>query len=307
MSTQHHRELGEEAEGQHGLFTRSAAKALGISNTAVTERASAGRYRRILPGVYALSGSPESLRQRIAAAVLSLPALAAVSHQTAAEMWGLTDRRIRTIEVVTPRWDRVHRDDIVVHESLDLIADDVIELDGIPVTSPVRTVVDLGASNRWIVELALEQGIRRDLFDLTEVESFVARVARRGRRGVGVIRPLLEQRRRWDSATDSPLEDRFRKLIGDAGLPAPKCQHTVRDQKGRFICRADFAYLDARLLIELDSEAHHLDRLTFRRDRSKQNQATVLGWTFLRYTWWDLEEDPLRVVAEVRSALGPDS
>lgn len=57
-------------------------------------------------------------------------------------------------------------------------------------------------------------------------------------------------------------------------------------------------------MIELDSEAHHLDRLAFRRDRSKQNAAITLGWTVLRYTWWDLEEEPHRVIAELRSALG---
>ena len=58
-----------------------------------------------------------------------------------------------------------------------------------------------------------------------------------------------------------------------------------------------------RLLIELDSEAHHLDRIAFRRDRSKQNRATVLGWTVLRYTWWDLREQPWQVISEVRTAL----
>jgi very-short-patch-repair endonuclease len=210
-------------------------------------------------------------------------------------------------EVVTTRWDRVRRPDVTVHESLDLIAEDVIELDGLAVTAPARTVVDLGASNRWLVESALEQGIRADRFTLGEVEAFMHRVARRGRRGVGVIRPLLEARRRWDTVTESALEDEFRKLIVEGELPDPVPQFVVHDDSGRFVCRADFAYPSARLLIELDSEAHHMDRLSFRRDRSKQNRSAVLGWTTLRYTWWDLQDEPWRVWNEIRSALNSAS
>jgi very-short-patch-repair endonuclease len=303
MHNDTHLRLGERAARRHGVFTLRDAKDLGIPDRSVRNRSAVGRYRRVEPGVYAFVGSPESQLREIAAAVLSFPDLAAASHQTAAELWGLTRRGIRTPEVVTTRWDRVHRPGLRVHESLDLLPEDVMERNAIPITSPVRTVVDLGASNKWVVEAALEEGVRRGLFGLRDVEEFVARVGRRGRRGVGVIRPLLRARRRWDKVTESALEDRFRKLVTEAGLPDPKPQFEVRDVHDGFVCRADFAYPAARVLIELDSEAHHLDRLAFRRDRSKQNRAVVLGWTVLRYTWWDLSDRPYDVAAEVRSLL----
>jgi hypothetical protein len=304
MSNEPHRRLGDLAADQHGVFTRCEARALGVSDRSIDSRTEAGRYTRIEPGVYRIAGAPETLMQQIAAVAASFPALAAVSHQTAAELWGMTSRGIRTIEIVTTRWDRVRRDGVAVHESLDLIPADVVDRHGVAITSPVRTVVDLGASNRWVVESALEAGIRRDLFTLSDVEAFVARVARRGRRGVGVIRPLIEARREWDDATESVLEDRFRRLMVDAGIANPQPQYVVRDSAGSFVLRADFAYPAARVLIELDSEAHHLDRLTFRRDRSKQNRATMLGWVVLRYTWWDVVEQPGRVCSEVRNAIG---
>jgi very-short-patch-repair endonuclease len=305
MKSESHRRLANEAARSHGVFSLEQARALGIADRSVSKRAAAGRYFRLNPGVYAIGGTPDTMSRRIAAAVVSFPALAAVSHQTAAELWGMTNRGIRAIEIVTTRWDRVRRDSVKVHESLDLLPEDVVDLDGIPITTPVRTVVDLGASNRWIVERALEEGIRRDLFTLEDVEGFVARVAKRGRRGVGVIRPLLAARRRWDTVTESALEDEFRKLLTDGGLPMPEPQYTVRDESGDLVCRADFAYPSARVLIELDSEAHHLDRVTFRRDRSKQNAAATLGWTVLRYTWWDLTEEPARVCREIESILSP--
>ena len=303
MKEQRHSRLGAFAAEQYGVFSRRAARELNFPDSTITDGVAAGRYRRVEPGVYAISGSPESLRQRMAAAVMSLPALAAVSHATAAELWGLTDRGISRIEIVTTRWDRVRRNGVVVHESLDLIDDDVTQREGLAITTPVRTIVDLGATNRWIVESALEQGIRQGLFTILEVEALVSRVAKRGRRGVGVVRPLIETRRRWDTATESALEDEFRTLLADAGFPQPQPQYVLRDSRDTFVCRADFAYVDAQVLIELDSEAHHLDRLSFRRDRSKQNRAIVLGWTVLRYTWWDIQDDPYRVLDEVRTTL----
>ena len=303
MTSQNNRELEEGAAQRHGVFSRTDARQSGVTEPTLAYRTSTGRYIRLHPGVFAIAGSPQSVRQRIISAVLSFPALAAASHQTAAEMWGLTQRGITTVEIVTTRWDRVHRPDVKVHESLDLLDQDVVELDGIPVTTPVRTIVDLGASNRWIVESALEQGIRRGLFTLSQVEELVARVGRRGRRGVGVIRPLLDARRQWDTATESALEDEFRKTLSKRGLPVPQTQFVVRNSSGRFVCRADFAYPAERILIELDSEAHHLDRIAFRRDRSKQNSAVMLGWTVLRYTWWDVQDRSEQMCLEIHTAL----
>ena len=300
-------ELGLLAAGQQGVFARDEAVAAGLSRDQLHERVKRGQYTRLYPGVYAIAGAPRTVRQLLAGVAKSFPHLAAISHQTAAEMWGLTRRGIRVFEVVTTRWDRVPRPGIRVHESLDLIDVDVVELDGIPVTTAARTVVDLGASHRWSVESALEEGIRRGLFSLDEVESFGRRVARRGRRGVGVIRPLLESRSRWDSVTESALEDRFRSLIAAWGLPEPVLQHEIRQDDGLFVSRVDFAYPHCGLAIELDSEAHHMDRLTFRGDRRKQNQASVLGWTVLRYTWWDLQERVAEVEQEIRAALRASS
>ena len=92
-------------------------------------------------------------------------------------------------------------------------------------------------------------------------------------------------------------------MIEEWDLPRPRLQYEVRDGADRFICRADFAYPKQHVLIELDSEAHHLDRITFRRDRNKQNRAAVVGWTVLRYTWWDVVEAPARVYSEIQAAL----
>lgn len=166
-------------------------------------------------------------------AVLTVGGDAAASHQTAAELWGLTDRCAGRIDVVVERWDRVHRS-FAVHESRDLEKADIERTEGIPVTSPPRTVVDLGATAPWLVESALETGIRRGLMTLTDVESFVARVGRRGRQGVGVIRPFIEARRRWDGNTESQLEDLFLRVVTGAGIPEPEANLWLTTAKDSF-------------------------------------------------------------------------
>ena len=249
-----------------------------------------------------IAGCPPSWEQDVMVAVAAGGDTALASHQSAAFLWELTDLRPDRIEIVMPRWDRSRRG-FVVHESKDLAPEDADLVAGIPVTSAVRTVVDLGATAPWLVEVALERGIRRKSFTLAEVSAFVCRVGRRGRRGVGTIRPLLEQRAQWDSATESELEDLFRKAWSTPERPEPYPQYRIEDVGGSFVCRADFAFPDSKLRVELDSEAYHMDRPTFRKDRSVQNRTELLGWRTLRYTWWDLTTRPAEVVREVARAL----
>jgi hypothetical protein len=293
--------IAQIAAGQHSVFSLDQATAAGMTRKRMRHLIDRGVYVRVAREVFAVGGSPVTWKRAVMIAVLTVGEDAAASHQTAAELWGLTGFRSGEIDVVVERWDRVHRG-FSVHESRDLVDTDIELTGGIPVTSPARTVVDLGATAPWLVESALETGVRKGLITLADVELFVARVARRGRQGVGVIRPFIEARRRWDASTESQLEDLFLRVITAAGIPEPEAQFVVNSDEG-FVCRADFAYPRHQLLIELDSEAHHMDRLTFRRDRDKQNRAELLGWRFLRYTWFDLTERPDTVENQLRRAL----
>lgn len=243
-------------------------------------------------------------------AVTSAGDMALASHQTAAYLHRLIDRWPHEVEIVMPRWDRSDQS-FVVHESLDLMDEDSTLVGAIPTTSPVRSVVDLGASAPWLVESALDTGLRARQFTLRDVAEFVDRVGRRGRRGVGVIRPLLEARLLWEGITESELEDLFRRAWGDV-QPQPTAQYVIRTNEGRFLCRADFAFVEHRLRIELDSLAFHMDRPTFLKDRRIQNQTELVGWKTLRYTWLDLTGRPQEVVDEIlavlatREAVQPD-
>jgi very-short-patch-repair endonuclease len=253
-------------------------------------------------GAYLLAGCPPTWHQSVMLAVTAAGPAALASHQTAAFLHGLVDEQPEEVEVVMPRWDRSLRG-FVVHESTDLTPEDRALVGPIPTTAAARTVVDLGASARHLVGRALDRGLRTGAFTLGDVAGVVARVGRRGRRGVGVIRPLLAERLRWAGIAESDLEDLFRRVWARADREQPIAQWVIADEAGRFVCRSDFAFPAARLRIELDSEAFHMDQSSFRRDRAVQNRTELLGWRTLRYTWWDLTTRGNGVVMEICRAL----
>ena len=295
--------LSRIASKQHGVFTREQALTSDLSLHRIQHRLDRGQYLSLGSGAYLVAGTPNTWHRRVSAAVQSTGSDAAASHQTAAELLGLTSLRGKHVEVITPRWTREHRD-FTVHESRDLIPEDVVIVDGMPTPVPARTIVDLGATARlWLIVSCLDTGLRKAIVTLDEVEGFIARVARKGRRGVGVVRPLIRERRQWAGKTESELEDAFRRLVMLASLPLPVAQFEVVDRFGDFVSRADFAYPEARILIELDGEAYHMDPETFQRDRDKQNRAELLGWRVLRYTWRDVIERRRVVEQQLRSVL----
>jgi hypothetical protein len=255
-------------------------------------------YERLHPGVFGIAGSPEQWHQAVIAAVFSATEPAAASHRTAAYLWGMTDRRPGTIEIVARRHLRVKRHDHQVRESKDLRSSDIVIVDGIPTTAAVRTIVDLGASAPpGFVERCLDTALRKELFDIWGVQRFIMRVARKGRNGIGTIRPLVEERLTWQGITESDLEDLLRRVVASTPVPMPDTQHVVSDTNGRFVGRYDFAYPTRFSIIETDSEGYHMDPVAFQRDRDKQNRAQMLGWTVYRVTWRQLIDDPESVRA----------
>jgi predicted transcriptional regulator of viral defense system len=296
--------LNQIARDQRGIFTLAQAEACGLARRTLSGRAARGMYEEIHPGVYGLAGSATNWSRQVVAAVLSATFPSAASHKTAAYLWEMTDRRPDFIEIVTTRHLRVKRLPFVVHESGDLTETDIQLVDGIATTSPARTLVDLGASARiGTVARCFDTALRAKLVTTGQVDELVRRVARKGRTGVGTIRPLLEERMRWQSQTESALEDRFRALVDRAGLPTPASQYELTGHDDGFIGRYDFAYIECKALVELDSERFHMDPEAFQRDREKQTRAQLLGWTVYRFTWRDLTDRPEMVLDVLASML----
>lgn len=296
------RRIAHLASSQHGLVTRTQLWELGLSHSTIDRRLESGRLDTVYPEVYLIGGSARNRVQEMLGAVLSMGRGAALSHLSAAAMWGMLSEP-RQIHLATPR-PRWKERPFVVHRSTDLGPHYVTEVEGIPVTTPARTVVDLGAVvGRRTVGLAFDAALRARLTTLGDVQDVLNRVARRGRVGVGHARTVLEERRAWQADTESVLEDLFRQILSDAGLPPPRPQVRIRDSIGRVVARADFAYPGQRLAIELDGFRYHSDPDAFVNDRVRQNALLSTGYRLLRYTARDLRLQPARVAAEVSRLL----
>jgi hypothetical protein len=151
----------------------------------------------------------------------------------------------------------------------------------------------------WILDRALSSGA----VDLEVLAALFSTIGRRGKPGTTRIRRLLDKRGADYQPPDTVLEQRLLDLILGAGLTRPTPQFRppwLVPTSGR----VDFAYPKKRLIIEGDSRKWHLLMDSFQTDRHRDNQAQLAGWRILRFTWRDITEDPLMVVAMIRAALG---
>lgn len=226
---------------------------------------------------------------------------AVASHRTAAAPWGIDGFRQGVPELSVPYPAAYRRAGTRTHRSSDLHLTSSTTRSNIPVTSVERTLLDLGAvvPGRQ-VHLALEDARRRKLTDWDQLLSALVTHAKKGRRGVGVLRSILDQHAGEVAVTDSGFERLVATALVQAGLPRPVLQHEVRIRGRRY--RIDLAYPDPRLAIELDGSVH-LRRDVWEADHARQNALMLSGWTVLRFTWRDYLDHRSRLVTEVRSAL----
>ncbi len=230
------------------------------------------------------------------AAVLAAGPDAVLSHRSAATHWGLLSLTGQPINVTSPRGIRP-RSGLVVHRSR-LPRDETATLDGIPVTTVPRTLLDLAATTpRRALEQALGQAERRQLTDPLSLPDLVERYP--GRRGLATLRTALAER--TSDVSRSELEEDFFPFIAHEGLPEPE-RNVALHLGDRFI-EADCLWREQRLIVELDGRATHDTADAFHRDRARDRAAFVAGWTTIRVTWRDLHIEPGLLAADLRAAL----
>jgi hypothetical protein len=280
----------------HGVITWHEAQALGVSPGQVQSWQRAGRLTRPAPQVYVVAGTPDTWHQRARVATGSGAAWA--SHRTAAGLWQLDGFDRRTIEVVTVRGRRRKRRAWRVHESRTLRGVDLAVANGIPVTTVVRTVLDLpGVAHPHLAGKALDHACRSDPSVLDAVISRHRELPVRGRRGAALMSAMLAERV-GTAVTDSDFETVTRRLVLSVGLPEPASQHEVRD--GDFVAYLDLAWPDIRWFVECDSLAHHFGKAPHEWDRARRRHLKRLGWDSVEVTYDDVTKRAGRTGAELR-------
>jgi very-short-patch-repair endonuclease len=296
-------QLASLAVRQHAHLSDVQALDLGLTPRMRASRLRAGRLVRAAPGVLRMPGAPLTYQAVLMSAVLAAGTDAVVSHRSAAALWTFDGFRPGVVEVTVPRGHWHRPSGAVAHESTDLDRTSHRRVDGIPVTAPDRTILDIAlrTSDRRLVA-AIDSARRRSLTSWDGLTATLLRHARRGRPGVARLRRVIAGHVSQAEVTDSIFESLVLSLLREHGLPDPVLHHRVLSPRGELIAEVDLAYPLRRIAIELDGLVH-LDRDVWERDRPRQNRLELLGWTVLRFSWRTLVERPEVIVAEVSAAL----
>ncbi|MCC5952097.1 MAG: DUF559 domain-containing protein [Acidimicrobiia bacterium] len=291
------------AASQHGVVTLEQIRVAGLAPHRLRRALTTGHLTRASRGVYVMTGSPASVARHQVAACLATTQPAGISHRAAARRWGV---RLTGPDLELSTVGRQTLPGVLVHRAPDLIHGDIRWVDGVPITTPARTLVDLGAvCHDSTVAEALEKLLMERATTLDAVRHCLARVRRSGRPGVAAIDAALGTRALGDARAESVLEARFAELCRDAGLPSPDYQVTIEVASQRF--RVDFAYLRYRVIIEIDGFAHHGGRASFHADRRRDQLLAAHGWLVLRFTARDLDDGPDHVISVLAQTLASRS
>jgi Protein of unknown function (DUF559) len=274
------------ANQQHGVVTRGQLLELGFSPDAIKHRIWKGRLHPVWRGVYAV-GRPELGRHGMwMAAVLSCGSRAVLSHLSAAALWKIGAEESGQMEVSVPAPADPSGRAIIVHRRSGLNSEQVTRSHGIPVTTPVCTLIDLAPR---LSGDALEAAVNEaDKCDLVHHETLCAELGGfPPRPGVGILKRVLD--RRTFALTDSQLERRFLPLARSAGLPPPQTGEWVNGFK------VDFYWPDLGLVVETDGLRYHRTPAQQSRDRVRDQAHTAAGLTTLRFTHAQVAYEPRHV------------
>jgi len=277
------------ADRQHGVVGLRQLCEMGLSASGVRKRVARGNLHRIHRAVYAVGRSQLTGRGHWMAAVLACGPSAALSHRSAAGLWGLRSDHRRKTDISLPSPSARAKRTIEVHRSITLTTEDVTTVDGIPCTTIARTLVDLGdLVNRRAVERAVEQADVLRLFDLHEVQAAIERAG--PKRGTGLLLSVLDDLS-GPTLTASDLEEAFLALCREAALPTPEVNVWMTLPDGT-PAKIDFLWRAERLAVETDGGPFHRTRQSRERDAKRDQLLRVMAFEPVRFTDRQVARDP---------------
>lgn len=274
-------------------FTRTQARAVGISDTALQSR----QLKRLFKGVYILNSVEMTFRLWLLAALLAMPPNSVISHVTALRLYGFSvgDEDEEPLHVSTRSVTHTRREGITAHQRQARISSTFIH--GVEVTSPLRTLIDI-ATKVNLVELiqAIEFMIHRGHATLGDLNDYAHRHHLHGVQKVRRILVLVREE------SESPMETFVRLMLVFARLPEPAGNMNLYDDVGTFLARGDLVYAAYFVLVEYDGQHHERTASQRRKDIHRRERLEAAGWTVIVVTSGDLTR-PHSIVRRVHQAL----
>jgi very-short-patch-repair endonuclease/predicted transcriptional regulator of viral defense system len=282
------------AERQGGVVALWQLLGIGVSRSTVKRWIAGGRLHPIHAGVYALGHRAIGWKGRLAGGVIACGPDAVLGFRSAAAWSEVLPSERATVDVIAP--GRHRRRGIQAHVMI-LDPRECTEREGIRITTVARTLLDLAevVPQRRLAK-ALENAERLRLFDLAAVHDVLQKNP--GRHGQRPLRALLSQYTPVP-LTRSELEEAFWELLKVEGLPLPATNALAAG-----IYEVDALWERQRLVVELDSWEYHGARAAFERDRDRDIELRLAGYTPIRVTAWRLTRDRERLVRQLTALLG---
>ncbi|WP_083913111.1 hypothetical protein [Nocardia concava] len=180
-----------------------------------------------------------------------------------------------------------------------IAADEWCEVDGLRVTTPVRTAFDI--ARRYPRDMAvplLDSLCATTGLDPASVLDFAA--SHLGERGTARLRAIIEL---VDAGAASPQESRTRLFLIDNGFPTPETQIDVYDDQGRFVARLDMGWRDLQIALEYDGAQHWTSPKQFTRDVDRLAALESLNWLVIRVTATHLHTRPHLIRTRLHNAF----
>lgn len=287
------------ARRQHGVFTLGQTASSGYSRATVRRRLETRAWVELAPRVYrvALAGDVDWIA-RTMAATLSVDGVAC--RRSALALFGLFGhppepevlvvREARTAARLPQRSTNV------------LPPTDLTVVDGIPATTPVRTLIDVASRLAPAVfEDVLDKAIVQRVVNVRRLEARARALWAPRRNGCAIVLALLEQRHPELRNARNLWEAKVLRVVRELGLPEPRVNYRVQvGGKRRYI---DLAWPDTKVAVEFDGFVPHSTRRVFDDDRVRQNGLVADRWTVFRVTKTMLEADALGAFRPIACAI----
>lgn len=261
-------------------------------------------WRRLLPDIYLYAGAYRETDQRMwcQAVALTLPLGGAIAGLSAAYLWGadlipLAERSRVSVALPATARMRTHAHIDITRSALP--PSDVTQLDGLPVTTAVRTAFDVGRRTpRTAAVIVLDALMNRGVVKQSELSDYID--THSGWPGVARLREVLSLA---EPLSESPTQTRLRLLLLDAGAPPPVAQYEVHDGEGRSLGRVALAYPRWKIALECRGDQQPVDPAASRRDLARVAALRAAGWRVLSFTPEDVARHPNRTTHLIAGAI----
>lgn len=284
------------ASRQFGVVTGGQLRGLGMTQRAIEGRVAAGRLHRLHRGVYAVGHQNLSTNASFIAAVLAVGDGAALSHASAAALFGFAAAEHGPVHVTVAR--RVaQRKGIAVHPVRALPVEDTTRHHGIWTTTAARTLLDLaGVLTERALRRAVHEAEVQRRVNQRQLEDQLARA--NGRTGAALLEAVVAD---GPTPTRSELEERTLELLIECGYQ-PKTNACVEDVPGE--PEVDFFFPEFRLVVEADGGRYHDTPHRRREDAKKQALLEAHGYRVIRVTWHQVTRKKEQTALRLAAATG---